>query len=283
VPGPGTLRASGLAGSPFVDRQVTTGVTYYYVVRSVDGANGSEDDNVAEVSATPTGPLADGVWASGGEIGDPLFDASTGSAFGDPTRTTAGAAHAGGAITANATEHVGWHVISDGNSHTGDRHFYSTYSDGQCSTLESEPIALTVGQSSQMSFWTKYGIESGYDGGVLEISTNGGTSWSTLTPTGGYPGSFTHSGNACGYSIGHGAYTDNLGSWTPQSVDLSAYNGQTVRLRWVFSTDSGTTADGWHVDDVAITHAQVPGACTGVIFADGFESGTTGAWSAAVP
>jgi hypothetical protein len=53
------------------------------------------------------------------------------------------------------------------------------------------------------------------------------------------------------------------------------------------STDGSVNGDGWWVDDLSITNVMVPGACqggaSGAIFADGFESGTTTAWSFVAP
>ncbi len=56
-------------------------------------------------------------------------------------------------------------------------------------------------------------------------------------------------------------------------------------IRWTFSTDGGLELEGWYVDDVAVTHAQVPGMCANdaVVFFDGFESGGTGMWSSTTP
>jgi bacillopeptidase F (M6 metalloprotease family) len=113
-----------------------------------------------------------------------------------------------------------------------------------------------------LTYWTAWDIENRYDGGVVEISINGGSTWSTLTPTGGYPGTFRLSADACGYPNNQPAYT-GTGSLTfaSYSVDLSAYDGQTVIIRWNFSTDGYLTEEGWYVDEISITHAQVEGAC----------------------
>jgi hypothetical protein len=43
---------------------------------------------------------------------------------------------------------------------------------------------------------------------------------------------------------------------------LSAYAGQSVKLRWRFGSDAGLTRQGWWVDDIAITNAQLPAACS---------------------
>ena len=63
-------------------------------------------------------------------------------------------------------------------------------------------------------------------------------------------------------------------TWVLREVDFSAYAGQTVTLRFQADTDASNNSN-FFVDDVAF---DIPG-----IFADGFESGDTSAWSGTVP
>lgn len=154
--------------------------------------------------------------------------------------------------------------------------FSSTAANNLCVTLVTPPLDLTSGTSPQLSFWTAWDIEQGWDGGVVEISTDGGTNWGRLTPIGGYPGTITNGGTLCGITTGSGAFTGmgQLG-FTQRQVDLSAYAGQNVKLRWLYRTDTAQTGEGWFVDDIALTHAQVPGTCTiggDTIFANGFDT-----------
>ena len=60
-------------------------------------------------------------------------------------------------------------------------------------------------------------------------------------------------------------------------VDLDAYAGQTVQFRFRLGTDSSVSHPGWDIDDIWV-QSCVPEA-SGGIFADGFESGDTSAWS----
>ena len=74
----------------------------------------------------------------------------------------------------------------------------------------------------------------------------------------------------------------SLSAWTSSgALSLGAYAGQTVQLRFRFDSvdeiDNGFV--GWLVDDVVVT-----GGCSETpLFADGFESGNTTAWSSTVP
>lgn len=134
-------------------------------------------------------------------------------------------------------------------------------------------MMLTAGQVSTLSFWTAWDMQAGFDGGVVDISTNGGGVWSRLTPAGGYPGTIANPGNACAaMPSGTAAFTGTQFTWQQKSVDLSAFAGQNVKLAWRFGSDAGSNGEGWYVDDIELTHAQVPGSCVGPFaFADGFE------------
>jgi hypothetical protein len=45
--------------------------------------------------------------------------------------------------------------------------------------------------------------------------------------------------------------------WTAIQVDLSAFAGQSIQIRWRFGSDAGTVREGWYVDNVRITAPQV--------------------------
>ena len=197
-------------------------------MRAVDAASGNEDANIVHLGATATGPPQDGTFATGAEPGDPPLDTLT---SGEP-ELFAG-------LEPLAPEHAGWHLTSV-RKHTGTRSFYSIQADNTCITLEM-PVTLTAAQSSQLSFWTIWDIEAGCDGGIVEVSTNGGTSWTRLTPNPpGYPDQITHAGNTCpALANGTPAFSSagQLGTWQQRTVDLSAYAGQSIRLAWRYGTD----------------------------------------------
>jgi bacillopeptidase F (M6 metalloprotease family) len=172
--------------------------------------------------------------------------------------------------------HVAWEIV-DGVAHSGTRSYWSGYNNQECLHIDTPPITLTKDASPTLAFWTRYGIESGWDGGLVQVSSDDGATWETLTPAGGYPGVIDNGGannNACDFPEGTGVFTGTDLDWSEQQFDLSSHVGQTVTVRWVFGTDTAQTAQGWWIDDVTLTHAQVPGQCTAPIdevFADGFE------------
>jgi hypothetical protein len=113
------------------------------------------------------------------------------------------------------------------------------------------PVLLK--SESTLSFWHQYKTEYGFDGAVIEISTDGGSSWSDLGPyitANGYTGVLsTDYENPLG---GRMAWTGNLITWSEVSVDLSSFAGESVNIRWRMGCDSSLGADGWYIDDVRL-------------------------------
>jgi choice-of-anchor B domain-containing protein len=273
VPDVSNRVAAGLAGTTWSDVSTVFGTTHHYVVRSTDTGNSVEDGNLIERSGTPTGVAADATWTTGAEVGDPGLGSDNGEGFGN---------------LGLATKHAGWH-LSEARAHTGNRSFFSQYSNNLCTGVKTPPLALTSGEASEVSFWTLYDIEddtdgTAWDGGVVEISVEG-SAWTRLDPLPGYPTTWRSSTDSCGYAEGTPAFSGVNLTWTRHSVDLSAWAGQMVEIRWQFSTDGGAIEEGWYVDDIEVTHVQLPGPCAAEVslFSDGFESGDVSAWSASVP
>lgn len=143
--------------------------------------------------------------------------------------------------------------------------------------LMSPAITLPASQAPlSLSFATYRLIEpSGttacYDGGILEVSTNGTTfvqvPTSKIISGGGYRGAISTSFS--NPLAGLQAWCDDPArpySAGPVIVDLADYAGQTVNLRFRLGTDSSVSREGWYVDDI-----KVSGCAGDSIFVDGFD------------
>jgi len=128
------------------------------------------------------------------------------------------------------------------------------YPKNTCASIELP--ALTLPDGASLQYDARYQLESGWDGVVVEISSDNGATWTDLPPDGGYPGSFAQTQNppinACGFPASQGAYNGDNGGFEAQSTDLSAYAGQRVRIRWRLSTDPGIELDGFKLDRIRI-------------------------------
>ncbi len=114
----------------------------------------------------------------------------------------------------------------------------------------------------ELSFWTWYELEKDYDFAYLEASLDG-ERWTILQPEG------CTFANPVGGNLGCG-FTGSSGGWVESRVDLSAYAGKTIYVRFDALTDAVVTGDGFLVDDIEIKD---------ISYHEDFEHGD-GGWNA---
>ncbi|HTK82719.1 MAG TPA: SdrD B-like domain-containing protein [Bacteroidota bacterium] len=151
-------------------------------------------------------------------------------------------------LAANSPTHSWWAGIeAQGNYNTGTR---------VSERLISPPIPLTgsVGSVSVL-FTENYVTERGWDFCMVDVSTDGGSSW-------------VHLRGAYGSSPSGDSY-----GWKVSSLDLTPYAGQTVNLSFFFDTgDSIFNAfPGWFVDNVAVFDQS--GIVGGMVYLDMNQDG----------
>lgn len=89
-----------------------------------------------------------------------------------------------------------------------------------------------------------------YDGGIVEISQDGGTTWEALAPIGGYPYLARVGTSPGAFPAGTPIYSGSDG-WREERFDLSGREGAAI-LRFRFGTDSCIGFEGWTIDDVRV-------------------------------
>ena len=100
-------------------------------------------------------------------------------------------------------------------------------------------VNLVDAVSAQLSFWSVYSIETGFDFMYVETSGDGGLSWVKLA---------TFSGT-------------QLNPWSEYTYSLGGFVGKPdVRVRFHLVTDPGLELDGVYIDDVTITSYNVDNA-----------------------
>jgi hypothetical protein len=135
----------------------------------------------------------------------------------------------------------------------------TNYANNANARLISPPLDFTGLAGVTLSFRHIYDLEQGFDFGYVEASTDG-VSWTTVA-------AFTGEGQTA--------------VWQLEELALPMLDGAPAgKVRFRLDADGFVTADGWHIDDVVIQGATGAGE---EIFTDGFESGDTSAWTAAVP
>ncbi len=245
--GPTTI-ATNLATPSYTDTNTVNGQAYFYRYTATDSfGNVSTPSNIANATT------------SGAAGPDPLafFDNAEGVAWLTPELPW-------GFSTLAAAD--GTHSY-----HTGGQS--ANHPDLTCASIETP--ALTIPAGGRLAFSARYNLEFQWDGVVTEISTNGGSTWTDLPPTDGYPTVFNTGSagviNACGFPNGKGIYSgvttaasnaspdnDNgVPVFKPFTADLSSFAGQTVKIRWRLSSDPGLNYSGFFLDQVRVGNVDI--------------------------
>lgn len=101
-----------------------------------------------------------------------------------------------------------------------------------------------------LTFDTYWDIEDYWDFGFVQVSTDGGHTWTSLANAytvadydpSAHPDIIANLPGLTGWS----------GGWMNLSYDLSAYAGQDVLVAFRYMTDWGTTYGGWYIDNVYV-------------------------------
>ncbi|MEO6075775.1 MAG: hypothetical protein ABIP56_03110 [Dokdonella sp.] len=168
-------------------------------------------------------------------------------------------------------------ALSAAQPHSGTMSFFAadpaTVSDQR---LVSPPIILPTGQLPlTLQFWHRRAMENSgstacFDGGLLEISTDAGMTFTQIPTanlltdpyTGAISSSFSNplAGLQAWCSAAVVPYLNSI-------VDISAYQGQTAQFRFRLGSDTSASREGWYIDDVKVQ------SCGGdLIFKNGFDS-----------
>lgn len=131
-------------------------------------------------------------------------------------------------------------------------------------------VAVPAGVTPFFRFSHYFNYESGWDGGVVEYSTNGGATWVRFNPQiNGYEGPVQALG-------GDQGYTSMIGGWFSSRASLPALAGTTVKFRFRSATDELFNYDQWFLDDVRVYTCATgsrpgPNAATNLLRNGAFE------------
>ena len=103
------------------------------------------------------------------------------------------------------------------------------YASGVTTTLTStSTFSIEIG--SKLRFAENHITQPGSDLCKVQISTNGGSSWTSLD-----------------------SYSGDSGGWQAKDYDLSAYAGSSARIRFLFTSNASVSYEGWYIDDIQVT------------------------------
>jgi len=156
-----------------------------------------------------------------------------------------------------------WAIITT-NPHSGTSHFRgldpASVSDQR---LVSPAVALPTGQNPVvLKFWHLPNLENSgttacFDGGILEATTDAGTTWTQVANANLLLGPYTGA-----VSANFSNPLAGLQAWCNGTVyfqtiaDVSSLAGQTAQFRMRLGSDSSVSDVGWDIDDVTVQSCQ---------------------------
>ena len=103
-------------------------------------------------------------------------------------------------------------------------------------------------ETSELIFHHYYDIESRWDAGVVEISTNNGATWTDLG------NKITQNGYTGTTFYGFDGFYGSSNGWVETKIDLSDYHNQKVLIRFQMRYDISIFEEGWFIDDISVTN-----------------------------
>ncbi len=152
-----------------------------------------------------------------------------------------------------------WRVQFDGSTlaqvvpadpHSGDFAFWTNRGDESDMRLSRTFDLTGVSGEVAAEYWVWYDIEVDYDYVYVEVTADGGETWEILNTPSGTDENPT--GNSYGW--GYTGFSGGIdgGKWVRETVDLAAYAGKQIELRFEYITDAAVNGDGLLLDDVSI-------------------------------
>ncbi|MCC6476705.1 carboxypeptidase regulatory-like domain-containing protein [bacterium] len=273
-----TTANKNLVAMPVIAGTVTNAATSAPIPSATVNVVGGGQSTTTNASgiyylSVPAG-MHDVAFSKAGHLSDTTYDVS--AAAGDTT--TANKALWAFPITYSLNENfesggTGWTHSSAGGSWVDDWHIstersYSATHSYKCGSTTTgqyrnlndarllSPTINALPAGATLSFWMQVEAElsssypdSAYDGGILEISVNGGA-FTRINTVPGY--NKTVRASTTGPISGQPCWSGTITTWTQQTANLSAYAGSNIQLRFRFGTDNSVLAEGWYVDDVQV-------------------------------
>jgi Uncharacterized protein conserved in bacteria len=109
--------------------------------------------------------------------------------------------------------------------------------------------------SPRLTFDTRFLTETGWDFGFVQVSTDGGKTFTSLSNA---LTTSSHEPGAIEPVVENlPGFTGSSGGWVTTSFDLSRYARKNVLLSFRYLTDSGMNGPGWWIDNVRVAGTRI--------------------------
>jgi len=255
TPGPGYIIATGVSGTTYQDTGCSLKQTYYYIVRARDSVSGLEDDNLVVRSAYPTGARST-IYTNGFEsnstswvFSSVLTSLATGPITGTwlrgaPTATTNNYGGPGQPAGGHASSNCLFTAVNGTSAATDDVDYGTVYATSPTFNASTSP-------SVELDIWRWFLNDhtatitgcSYPDGYLLEVSNDGGTTWTPLEVL----DETCSTQNNCGTN-----------AWTNVKFLLEGYTTLTANMKFrISATDGQNTPNGTGVCEGDLVEAAL--------------------------
>jgi immune inhibitor A len=167
-------------------------------------------------------------------------------------------------------------------AHSGESQWWTENDQSWADVRLTRSLDVPSGSDVRFWLWSNYSIETDWDFGFIEVSTDGGTTWTEqkvfneagqlVSTDDGYPDP-----NQRLRDYGNKKYglTGATGGYRHDYVDLTPFAGQSIQLRLRYATDAAFEDTGWFADDFSVT------ADGTTVWSDDVEGGANG-WTPTV-
>jgi immune inhibitor A len=169
-------------------------------------------------------------------------------------------------------------TVNRGTPHSGENMWYSNNDQSWADVKLSRTLEVPAGADVRFWVWNNYTIEELWDYGFIEVSTDGGATWTQLEVRDEAGNVVSTNEDPNGRLRDYGGLRNGLtgttgGEWRHDWVNLTPYAGTTIGLRLRYATDAAFEEPGWFADDFEVTADGTS------VWADDVESGANG-WTA---
>ena len=119
-------------------------------------------------------------------------------------------------------------------------------------------IDLTQTQYATLLYQAKWQLEKTYDYTLIEASADSGNTWNALC------GLYTNIGNNTN-NLTQDLYDGYQNTWVQEAIDLNAYLGQKIKLRFHLVSDPAVNYDGFYFDDLTVLGKRDTANTTAII------------------
>jgi immune inhibitor A len=169
--------------------------------------------------------------------------------------------------------------LTVGSTHSGENAWWSNNDQNYGDQRLTRTLDVPDGGDVRFWTWDDYTIEDLWDYGFIEVSTDGGASWTQLVIRDEAGNEVSTNEDPNGRLADFGNLKNGLTGATEgyrhDWVDLTPYAGQTIQLRLRYLTDAAFQERGWFADDFSVT------ADGATVWSDDVESGDNG-WTPVV-